>query len=65
MRPDQALGPQSRLQLLQGTVLKRTQVGSEEFNGHKCTVETVEVKTMDGKTVKSTSGGQTTLRELP
>jgi hypothetical protein len=53
MRPDQALGPQSPLQLLQGTVVQRTQLGSEEVNGHKCTVESVEVKTMDGKTVKS------------
>lgn len=53
MRPDQMRAPLSPLQYLQGTVVKRTPSEPEELNGHKCTVETVDVKTMTGKVVTS------------
>ncbi|MBZ5549158.1 MAG: hypothetical protein LAO22_14575 [Acidobacteriia bacterium] len=40
----------SPMQLISGTKVERTNAGSAEFEGHKCTVETVVVTAADGKT---------------
>jgi hypothetical protein len=38
------------MQLISGTKVERTDAGTEEFEGHKCKVETVVVTAADGKT---------------
>jgi hypothetical protein len=40
----------SPMQLISGAKVERTDAGSEEFEGHKCKVETVVVTAADGKT---------------
>ncbi len=53
MRPDQAKMPQSPLELLQGTNVKRTPAGTETVEGHSCKVENVVVTRADGKTIEA------------
>jgi hypothetical protein len=53
MRPDQAKMLPSPLELLQGTKVKRTPVGTETVEGHSCKVENVVVTRADGKTMES------------
>ena len=53
MTPDQAKMLPSPLELLQGSDLKRTKVGTETVAGHLCTVENVVVKRHDGSTIES------------
>jgi hypothetical protein len=38
------------MQLISGTKVERTDAGTEEFEGHKCKIETVVVTATDGKT---------------
>ncbi len=40
----------SPMQLISGAKVERTNAGTEEFEGHKCKVETVVVTAADGKT---------------
>ncbi len=53
MRPDQAKMLPSPLELLNGTKVMRTPVGTEVIAGHKCKVELASVTRADGKTIKS------------
>jgi len=53
MKPEQAKMLPSPLELLQGSELKRTDVGREVVEGHPCKVENVVVKRPDGKTIES------------
>ena len=53
MKPEQARMLPSPLELLQGSDLKRTKVGTETVEGHLCTVENVVVKRHDGSSIES------------
>ena len=53
MKPEQAKMLPSPLELLQGSDLKRTKLGTETVEGHLCTVENVVVKRHDGSTIES------------
>ncbi len=53
MRMDQAKMLPSPLELLQGTIAKRTLVGTETVEGHSCKVERVSVTRPDGEIVES------------
>jgi hypothetical protein len=53
MKPDQAKMLPSPLELLQGSNLKRTSIGSEILEGHTCKIENVNVTRPDGKTIAS------------
>ena len=53
MKPDQAKMLPSPLELLQGSNLKRTAIGTEVVEGHPTKVENVIVTRPDGKTVES------------
>ena len=53
MKPEQAKMLPSPLELLQGTSVKRTSVGTENLDGHACNVENVEVTRGDGSTIVS------------
>jgi hypothetical protein len=53
MKPDQAKMLPSPLELLQGSNLKRTAIGTEDVEGHPTKVESVIVTRPDGKTVES------------
>jgi hypothetical protein len=53
MKPEQAKMLPSPLELLQGSQLKRTKVGTETIEGHLCSVENVVVKRPDGTTIES------------
>ena len=53
MNPEQARMIPSPLEMIQGTVVKRTALGTEEMEGHSTQVELVEVIGIDGKTIES------------
>src|SRR5579864_1417164 len=53
MKPEQAKMLPSPLELLQGTSVKRTSVGTETLEGHLCNVENVIVNRADGSTIES------------
>jgi hypothetical protein len=53
MNPDQAHMLPSPLELIQGTIVKRTAVGSEEVEGHRTKIEDVVVKRPGGKEIES------------
>ncbi len=53
MKPDQAKMLPSPLELLQGSNLQRTAIGTEVVEGHPTKVETVTVTRPDGTTVQS------------
>jgi len=53
MKPQQAKMLPSPLELLQGSDLKRTTVGTEVVEGHPCKIENVTVRRPDGKTIES------------
>ncbi len=53
MKPEQAKMLPSPLELIQGSQLKRTTVGTETVEGHLCKVENVVVKRPDGSTIES------------
>lgn len=53
MKPEQAKMLPSPLELLQGTIVKRTSAGTENFDGHPCNIENVVVTRADGSTIAS------------
>lgn len=53
MNADQARMLPSPLELIQGKILKRTGIGSEEVEGHPTKIEDVVVLRPDGKTIES------------
>jgi hypothetical protein len=53
MTPDQVTMLPSPLELLNGTKVKRTPVGTEVVEGHTCKVESVLVTRPEGKTIES------------
>jgi hypothetical protein len=53
MKPEEARMLPSPLELLQGSNLKRTQIGTEVVEGHPTTVEKIVVTRPDGKVVES------------
>jgi hypothetical protein len=53
MSPDQAKMLPSPLELLNGTLVKRTPAGREVIDGHQCKVEVAVVTRADGKTIRS------------
>lgn len=55
----------SPMQLISGARVKRTEVGAEQFEGHKCRVETVVVDAADGKTVSLKVWEAEDLRDVP
>jgi hypothetical protein len=50
MKTSQVTMLPSPMQLISGAKVERTDAGTEEFEGHKCKVETVVVTAADGKT---------------
>lgn len=65
MKPQQAKMLPSPLELLQGSDLKRTAVGTEVLEGHPCKIENVVVKRPDGKTIESKVWEAQDLRGIP
>ena len=53
MKAEQARMLPSPLELLQGSELKRTKVGTATLDGHLCSIENVIVKRPDGSTIES------------
>jgi len=53
MKPEQAKMLPSPLELLQGSTLKRTSLGTEVVEGHPSRIEDVVVTRRDGKTIES------------
>ena len=53
MKPEQAKMLPSPLELLQGSDVKRTAVGTEVVDGHPCNIEKVVVTRPDGKVIES------------
>jgi hypothetical protein len=51
--------------LLSGTNIKRSPAGSESFEGHSCTIETVTLTRVDGKTIESKVWEADDLKGLP
>jgi len=65
MKPEQARMLPSPLELLQGSDLKRTTVGTEVVEGHPCKIENVVVKRPDGKTIESKVWEAQDLKGIP
>ena len=65
MKPEQAKMLPSPLELLQGTSVKRTSVGTENVDGHACTIENVVVTRADGSTIVSRVWEAQDLRGVP
>lgn len=65
MKPNQAKMLPSPLELLQGSNLKRTRIGTEVVEGHACTVEKVTATAPDGKTVESKVWEADDLKGIP
>ena len=65
MNPDQAKMLPSPLELLQGSHLKRTPVGTEVVEGHLCHIENVVVTRPDGKTIESKVWEAQDLKGIP
>lgn len=53
MKPGQAKMLPSPLELLEGSILKRTDAGAETIEGHPCKIEDVVVKRADGSKIES------------
>jgi hypothetical protein len=53
MKPEQAKMLPSPLELLQGSILKRSDGGAETIEGHPCKIEDVVVKRPDGSKIES------------
>lgn len=53
MQPEQAKMLPSPLELLQGTIVKRSPDGTEKVGGHPCNIEKVVVTRSDGNTIAS------------
>jgi hypothetical protein len=65
MKPEQAKMLPSPLELLQGSNLKRTSVGTEVLEGHACKIESVVVTRPDGKTIASKVWEAEDLKDIP
>ena len=65
MKPEQARMLPSPLELLQGSHLERTALGTEVVEGHPCKIENVVVKRPDGKTIESKVWEAQDLRGIP
>jgi hypothetical protein len=65
MKLEQARMLPSPLELLQGSELKRTTVGTEVVEGHPCKIENVVVKRPDGKTIESKVWEAQDLKGIP
>ena len=65
MKSEQAKMLPSPLELLQGSNLQRTPVGTEVVEGHTCKVEDVVVNRPDGKTIKSKVWEAEDLKGIP
>ena len=65
MKPQQARMLPSPLELLQGSSVKRTSVGTDVVEGHACKVESVVATTPDGKTVESKVWEADDLKGIP
>ncbi len=65
MKPDQAKMLPSPLELLQGSNLKRTAVGTEVLEGHACKIESVFVTRPDGTTILSKIWEAEDLKGIP
>lgn len=65
MKPEQAKMLPSPLELLEGTDVKRTAVGSEVVEGHPCKIENVVVTSPDGKTIESKVWEASDLKDIP
>ncbi len=65
MKPEQARMLPSPLELLQGSHLKRTALGTEVVEGHPCKIENVVVKRPDGGTIESKVWEAQDLRGMP
>lgn len=53
MKPEQAKMLPSPLELLQGSTITRTDIGSETIDGHPCRIENVMVTQLDGSKIES------------
>ena len=65
MKTSQVTMVPSPMQLISGAKVERTDAGSEQFEGHKCKVETVVVTAPDGKTVSLKVWEAEDLRNVP
>jgi hypothetical protein len=65
MKPDQAKMLPSPLELLQGSNLKRTSVGTEVLEGHACKIESVVVTRPNGETIASKVWEAEDLKGIP
>lgn len=65
MKTEQAKMLPSPLELLNGTKVKRTPVGTETVDGHSCKVEDVVVTRADGKTIESKVWEAEDLKGIP
>ncbi|MBZ5687300.1 MAG: hypothetical protein LAP86_19940 [Acidobacteriia bacterium] len=65
MKPEQAKMLPSPLELLQGSDMKRTAVGTEVVDGHPCKIEKVIVTRPDGKTIESKVWEAQDLKGIP
>jgi hypothetical protein len=65
MNPEEARMLPSPLELLQGSDVKRTALGTAVVEGHPCKLENVVVKRPDGKTIESKVWEAQDLRGIP
>lgn len=65
MKPEQARMIPSPLEMIQGKIVKRTSMGTEEMESHPTQVELVEVMGIDGKTIESKVWWAADLQGIP